>query len=480
LVVEVIEEPREHRQVIAQAGSGKTQRIAELIADSVATGTPPGSIVATTYGVQAAQELRERILLVAGQRLGPMPGLSQMTVGTIHSVCLGLLKRHLPRYISYRLLTEAQVYLLVKENYHALGLDRVRLVDGPHAGDPLERTAWDLRAYLDVLTVLREGDVDWGKMPAPLKESCRRFKHLMRRERALDHTGLLHQALHALGDTDDEHCRRLRAHIVDNVRALYVDEYQDVNPIQERLIRAFVDLGVAVTTVGDGNQAIYGWRGCDVRYVTSFADRYHARVERLDTNYRSSPGVITAAHHLLGSQAGEQAMTAGGHQVTEAGDLQAGQFDNLQEEADYIVGRIQDMIGTPFQDRLDDPPRGLTYSDVAVLCRSVRQSAGAIVEALTAAGIPCRVSGLGGLFAAPEVRAVVASFLFLADRPELVREGGKVVGRRVVTAGDVVQAWRDADLGLSAAETAGGAAYLVEQKARYGQKLVGAGGDGNG
>ena len=460
-----------HRQIIAGAGSGKTERIAGLIVESLSAGTPPEAIVATTYGVQAAQELRERILLIAGQRLGPMPGLSQMSVGTIHSVCLALLKRHLPRYASYRLLSDAQVYLLVKDHFHDLGLDQVRLVDGPHVGDPLEMTIWDLRAFVEVLSVLREGDVDWGQVPAPLRASCRRYRDLMRRERALDHTGLLHQTLQALGNADDEDCRRLRRHIADTVQEIYVDEYQDVNPVQERLIQAFADLGATITTVGDPNQAIYGWRGCDVRYVTSFAERFGAAVERLDNNYRSSAGVIAAAQSIIGSvmggQAGGGAILAAGHQVTEEGDLQAGRFEEPHAEADFIVGRIRDLVGAPFEDRRNDAPRGLTYGDIAVLCRSVRQSAGAVVEALAAAGIPHRVSGLGGLFAAPEVRAVVKSFLFLAGRPELIREGRRVVSRRAVTADDVAQAWRQADVGFSDTEIAAGITYLEEQQTRY-------------
>ena len=460
-----------HRQIIAGAGSGKTERIAGLIVESLSTGTPPEAIVATTYGVQAAQELRERILLIAGQRLGPMPGLSQMTVGTIHSVCLALLKRHLPRYASYRLLSDAQVYLLIKDHFRDLALDEVRLVDGPHVGDPLERTVWDLRAFLDVLSVLREGDVDWGQVPAPLRASCRRYRDLMRRERALDHTGLLHQTLQALENADDEECRRLRRHIADTVQEIYIDEYQDVNPVQERLIQAFADRGATITTVGDPNQAIYGWRGCDVRYVTSFAERFSASVQRLDNNYRSSAGVIAAAQSIIGSvmggQAGGGAILAAGHQTTEEGDLQAGRFADPNAEADFIVGRIQDLIGTSFEDRKNDAPRGLTYGDIAVLCRSVRQSAGAVVQALAAAGIPHRVSGLGGLFAAPEVQAIVKSFLYLAGRPELIREGRSVVGRRTVTADDVAQAWRQADVGFSDAEIVAGIAYLEDQRTLY-------------
>jgi len=454
-----------HRQIIARAGSGKTQHISELVVERLKEGSPPESIMAIAYGVQAAQELKERILLVAGQKLGPTPGLSQMTVGTIHSICLALLKRHLPRYASYRLLSDAQVYLLLKKNFRTLELGHIRLVDGPHVGDPIENNVWDVRVLMDVLAVLREGDIDWGKVPRPLKNACRKYKELMRRERALDHTGLLQNAVQALENTEDEHCQSLRRYIAETVQHLYVDEYQDVNPVQERLIQTFADLGVCVTTVGDPGQAIFGWRGCDARYVTTFTERYGGQQERLDSNYRSSPAVIAAAQSFLEPQSGT--MDAAGHQRTDASDLQAGQFADPQQEAQFVVRRVQELLGTPFQDQRDGPLRGLTYSDMAVLCRSVHQSAGPIVAALTAAGIPCQVSGLGGLFAAVEVQAVVKSFLFLADCPELVRQGNKIVGRQAVTAEAVAQAWREAELGFSSTGIDAGVAYLQTQKALY-------------
>lgn len=454
-----------HRQITARAGSGKTQRIASLVAESLQQGTPPEGIVAITYGVQAAQELKERILVVAGQTLGPVPGLTQMTIGTIHSVCLALLKRHLPRYASYRLFSDAQVYLLLKQHYHELGLDQVRLIDGPQVGDPLENNIWDLRVLQDALAVLREGDIDWGHVSEPLRQVCRNYKELMHRERALDYTGLLQSTVQALANTKDEHCCNLRRHIAETVQHLFLDEYQDVNPIQERLIQIFADLGASVTTVGDPSQAIFGWRGCDARYVTTFAARYGGQQEQLENNYRSSPGIVVAAQSFSEPQAG--VMQAAGHQRTEEGDLQAGQFADTEEEAQYVVRRVQELLGTPFQDHRDGPRRGLTYSDMAVLCRSVHQSGGAIVEALQAAGIPCQVTGLGGLFAAAEVQAVVKSFLFLADCPEVVRQGSKIVGRQEVTADDVAQAWRQANLGFGDARIEVGMAYLQRMKEHY-------------
>ena len=441
--------------------------------------------MAITYGVQAAQELRERILLIAGQELGPAPGLSQMTIGTIHSVCLALLKRHLPRFASYRLLSDAQVYLLLKQNFRALGLDKVRLQDGPQAGNLLDNSIWDLRVLMDVLAVLREGDIDWGHVPKPLKQACHNYKELMHKQHALDHTGLLQSAVQALQNTKDEHCCNLRRYLAETVQYLYIDEYQDVNPIQERLIQTFADLGASVVTVGDPAQAIFGWRGCDARYVTTFAQRYGGQQERLENNYRSSPGIVEAAQRFLVPEADEQivgTMRAAGHQQTEAGDLQAGQFADTEEEAQYVARRMQELLGTPFQDKRDGPWRGLTYSDMAVLCRSVSQSAGPIVTALTAAGIPCQVAGLGGLFAAPEVQAVVKSFLFLAGCPEIIRQGsktqgsktqgskargGKFVDTQEVTADDVAQAWRKANLGFSDAGIEAGVAYLQQQKALY-------------
>lgn len=458
---EQADENKIHRQITAGAGTGKTERIARLIVEQLQAGVAPEQMVALTYGVQAARELKERIQTVAAQTMGQRPALSQMAVGTIHSVCLALLKQFVPRYASFRLLSEAQVFLLLKKHFRDLALGDVRLVDGPMTGETLTRSVYDLRALQDVLAVLREGDIDWSQVPRPLFESCQRFQALMRQERALDYPGLLRATVRALENTTDPDCLRLRAHIQTTVRAAFFDEHQDINFIQERLVQVFADLGAAVTVVGDGQQAIFGWRGCDAEYMRTFAQRYGARTERLDRNYRSSAAVLAAAARFSVEGGVLQAASP---QASEPGDLSAARFPTPQAQAQSIVCRIQELLGTPFQDAAHSPPRGLSYSDMAVLCRSVRQSGAAIVAELEAAGIPYTVSGLGGLFAASEVQAVVTSFLFLSAQPRLVRERGRVVGRLVVTAEEVAQAWRAANLGFEEEAIVAAVAYLEEQR----------------
>ena len=109
-------------------------------------------------------------------------------------------------------------------------------------------------------------------------------------------------------------------------------------------------------------------------------------------------------------------MVAAGHQTWERGDLLALTFDDPDAEAAWIVDRIEHLRGVPFRDGPDSEPRGLSWSDCAVLFRSVAKDSGPVVEELRRRGIPFIVKGLNRLFDSPEIQAVVGIFRFVVRR----------------------------------------------------------------
>jgi DNA helicase-2/ATP-dependent DNA helicase PcrA len=170
--------------------------------------------------------------------------------------------------------------------------------------------------------------------------------------------------------------------------------------------------------VGDDDQTIYQWRGSQVSNIITFDRRYHdVRQVTLDDNFRSSRGVVelgrSVAERIPAGERLPKAMVAAGHQRWERGDLLALAFDDPESEAVWIVDRIEELRGVSFHDRPDTEPRGLSWSDCAVLFRSVAKDSGPVVGELRRRGIPFIVKGLNKLFDSPEIKAVVGIFRFV-------------------------------------------------------------------
>jgi len=429
--------PEQNLQIIAGAGSGKTQVMAARVAELLSrTPNNPRSIVAFTFTDKAAAELKDRIYRLVREVHGDITGMAEMFVGTMHAYALNLLQSQLYRFLKFSVLTDVQTRLFIDRNSNKSGLTSVPVRTGPSAGQKLRRGI-DSRLYIQLLGILREDDVDWDEIPSEVVDALAAYRRLLEQHRYLDYSEILLAAVEALEDhaAQDE---PLRQFIGQNVRHVIVDEFQDVNPLQERLIRSLHDLGAVISTVGDDDQTIFQWRGSDIEGILTFHDRYEdVRRVTLDENFRSSPGVVEVGRRVAQRNDPsrlEKHMVAAGHQGFDRGDILALSFSDPAEEALWIAEQLKTLRGTAFQDTPDAEPRGLAWSDCAVLLRSVARSAEPIVNALKAAGIPHVVGGLNSLFEAPEITAAAMLFEYVAG---------------AVGASEVVDTWLAADLGLS-------------------------------
>jgi DNA helicase-2/ATP-dependent DNA helicase PcrA len=365
------------------------------------------------------------------ESLGNIPGLAEMFVGTIHAFALELLKSEVPKYLRFELLNEVQQGLFVDRHSTQSALTTCTDLQGT----PLRRYR-DTQRYLSALDILREADLDEKALDGcSLLDGLEAYSGLLEERSYLDYSAILEAAVDVL--TND---RALRGRLAERVRCVIVDEYQDVNPIQEAIVWSLHELGAKICVVGDDDQTICQWRGSDVENILTVETRYPG-VEQipLEENFRSSDGIVETARAFIAQnrQRLPKAMKPTGAQANEAGDIVALSFNTPEEEAQYIAETAKTLRGIAIRD--DDKERGISWSDMAVLLRSVKANAEPITAALTAAGIPYVVVGMTNLFGTAEAEAARQLFYFMASRTG-------------VDEGSIERAWQDADLGLDPAE----------------------------
>ena len=399
-------------QLIACAGSGKTevvaQRVARLLDPSATPRLVPANIIAFTFTEKAAAELKERIHRRCREAWGSISGLAEMYVGTIHAFALDLLKTEVPRFMKFDVLNEVQAGLFVDRYSKTSGLT----TSTDQSGRPLKRYV-DTKLYLDALSIIREGEpVENFLVGNSVYSGLEQYRHLLDYRARLDYAAILEEAVNVL--VNDEGVRR---RLAERVRHVIVDEYQDVNPIQEAIVRCLRDLGANICVVGDDDQTIYQWRGSDVTNILNFEQRYApVRQVRLEENFRSSQGVVETARDFIRQNAGRlpKEMKPTDAQVFESGDIVALAFPDPTQEAAWIVETMRQLHGVAIRE--DGGERGIAWSDMAVLLRSVRTNGQPITRALTAAGIPFIVAGMNNLFGTSEAEAARQLFYFMSGR----------------------------------------------------------------
>ena len=387
---------------------------------------------AFTFQEKAAAELKQRIDERCREQLGEVHGMAEMYVGTIHGFCLDLLKAEVPEYLKYDVLNEVQQPLFrgsqqSKERAHGDHPARracasaVRRYQPLHGGarHPARVRLW----FREIAGCFRDG-------------GARVYRALLGDDAYFDYAAMMERAVRVLEDHGE-----VRERLRERIKHVIVDEYQDVNPIQERVIRLLHDLGADACVIGDDDQTIHQWRGSDVENIITFEDRYPSVTSiRLQENFRSSPGVIDPAREFIAQNTHRlpKAMIPAAAQAYEEGDVAALRFDTPGDEAEWIVDTIRQLRGVAFRE--GDTERGLAYSDMAILLRSVRRNAQPITDALQAAGIPFVVSGMNNLFETAEAQAARELFYFVA---------GPGRQRAANTRADVLAAWFNAGLGIT-------------------------------
>ena len=383
-----------HVQIIAAAGSGKTEVVSQRVASLLAKGALAESIVAFTFTEKAAAELKERIRQRVTTRIGPSATdqLGRVYVGTIHGYCFRLLQTHVPRYETYTPLDPNQLTNLLYREQSQLKPKRL---------DPDGKLFRGIRAFKDSIDVVENELLDVEALPdSDFKESARAYYAMLERYRFMSFGTQIVLAVQALGDPE------MRAKATADLRHLIVDEYQDVNPAQEELIRLLAKpVGTAdVVVVGDDDQAIYQWRGSNVDNIVTFADRYESVTKfSLLVNRRSRPDIIELANGFACTIPDrlDKVMEAFRADAGPATSIAIG-YDDEETEADTLALEVETLHN-----------RGVRYQDIAILVRG-RAAYEKILDALDASGIPVQPGGRTGLFQQREAAVFGATFAWLA------------------------------------------------------------------
>ncbi|KUI44918.1 DNA helicase [Mycobacterium sp. IS-1590] len=445
-------------QIIACAGSGKTQVISQRIAKILGeSGVEPRNIIAFTFTEKAAAELKDRVLRLVEEQHGEVVGMAEMYIGTMHGYCLDLLQRLVPDTFKFSVLTEITARLLVDRNSRKSGLTACPTSS---AKTPTLRRFVHSRLYLQIASILREDIVDEDLVDQRVWECLDSYLRLLVEKAEFDFTEMINLAVSFLeADPDeDEDARTIHDHIQSDVKYVVVDEYQDVNALQERLVVGLVKYGANLCVVGDDDQTIYQWRGSQVANIINFSGRHQGvRQVTLAENFRSSRGIVelgrSVAERIPSADRLAKTMVSAESQQWDRGDILALIFDDEQAEASWICDRIEEMRGVPFIDAPGSVARGLSWSDFAVLFRSVAKDAGPLVEELQRRGIPYIVKGLNRLFESAEIIAVVGLFRFMT---------------REIDADTLSQLWDVADL-VPDFELWPGAVAILEEGRNFGR-----------
>ena len=376
--------------VVAGAGSGKTRvlthRIAHLVDEH---GAAPASVLAITFTNKAAGEMAERVNRALGR------SATGMWVMTFHAACARILRAEATR-IGFRQSfsiydSSDQVRLVRSIIEDDLGKDSKRYpARGVHAriSDAKNR----------LISAEQFADDSDGYFDTTVGEVYLRYQSRLLEAGAMDFDDLLVHTANLL-----EQIPEAREKWQTAFKHVLVDEYQDTNHAQYRLIRSLAAGHQSIFVVGDSDQSIYSWRGADIRNILDFEKDFpNARTIRLEQNYRSTQHILDAANAVIEHNEGRQEKRLWS-ELGQGEPVRVVECQDERSEARFVVGQIARVIG-----------EGGSLRDVAVFYRTNAQSR-ALEEALRQADVPYRIIGGTGFYDRQEIKDALAYLRAIAN-----------------------------------------------------------------
>ena len=370
--------------VLAGAGTGKTRVITFRIAYMLASGIDPKSILGLTFTNKAAREMRERLAaLVDGV------SASEVTLGTFHSFCVKILRheiRHLGYLPSFTIADSADQQGLFKQAVASLGWSK----DECHLDSLVNCiSSWKNR-LLPPQEARNLAETDHEVMASVLYFA---YQELLMLQNMVDFDDMI-MLVYRLFSEHPEILQKYR----DRYIYLMVDEYQDTNAAQFKVIKMLAGDRCNLCVVGDDDQSIYGWRGAEIDNILDFPNIFPGTCEiKLEQNYRSTNKILDAANAVIRTNAARHDKQLWS-QLGEGADLIAVNAENSEKESDFIAGMIRQKMG-------EDPQ--LKYSDFAILYRSNHLSR-ELENALRQSEIPYTLVGGQEFYSRKEIKDAVA------------------------------------------------------------------------
>jgi len=373
--------------ILAGAGSGKTRvlthRIAYLIEEKEVN---PWNILAITFTNKAAGEMRERVDSLVGF------GAESIWVSTFHSTCVRILRRyieHLGYTTSFSIYDSDDQKTLMKQVFKTLDIDTKQYKERSVLGI--------ISSAKDKLISPEEFLLNAGQdfRQKKVGEIYREYQNQLKKNNALDFDDLIVKTVE-LFQNDSQ----ILDYYQERFRYIMVDEYQDTNTAQFKLISLLASKYGNLCVVGDDDQSIYRFRGADIENILSFEQTFPgARVIKLEQNYRSTQNILDAANSVIRHNRGRKEKslwTANG-----TGDeILFKQFDDARDEADYIARQIRDSE--------------FSYQDQAVLYRTNAQSR-LLEERCIFYNVPYRLVGGVNFYQRKEIKDILAYLKTVAN-----------------------------------------------------------------
>ena len=369
--------------ILAGAGSGKTRvlthRIAYLIEEM---GVNPWNILAITFTNKAAGEMRQRVDDLVGF------GSESIWVSTFHSACVRILRRYIDR-LGY----DNRFTIYDTDDQKTLMKEVCRKVD-------LDTKRFKERMLLSVISSAKnemimpeEFELNAGGDFAQqqIAKAYREYDAQLRANNALDFDDLLVKTVQLLDTQPD-----VRESYQERFRYIMVDEYQDTNTVQFKLVSLLAGKYRNLCVVGDDDQSIYKFRGANIRNILDFEKEFpDARVIKLEQNYRSTGNILNAANGVICNNKGRKDKTL----WTDNGEgekITLMQFDTAYDEAEFIAEDIRENVS-----------EGASYNDSAILYRTNAQSR-MFEEKFVAMNIPYKIVGGINFYARKEIKDILA------------------------------------------------------------------------
>lgn len=373
--------------VLAGAGSGKTKIITERISHLVTKeGVSPHRILAVTFTNKAANEMRERVSHLIPDRA------RSLWIGTFHSTALRILKRDIDKLPgfdrNFAIYDDADQVRLIKECMARLNI-------GERGLEPrFVRTRIDRAKNRGG----KPGDTGNDELDEHLSNIYELYEKEMRKLNALDFGDLLHVTVRLF----EERPEVLEAY-QEQFRHILVDEYQDTNHVQYRIVRMLSGKHQNIFVVGDDNQSIYGWRGADISNILNFEKDFpSSSIIKLEKNYRSTKNILNAANGLITKNRNRHEKNLWTDNP-EGEKLSYYEAVDEREEARYVVSGIE-----------SEASGGRSYRDIAVFYRTNNQSR-VIEEELLRRDVPYTIVGATGFYQRAEIRDLTAFLRVIAN-----------------------------------------------------------------
>ena len=398
---------------LACAGSGKSRTLAYKIAYLISRGEEPESIIAFTFTEKAAESIKRRVA-EALRKFGLSENIvGAMFIGTLDAFCQKLLGDINAKYRQFDILDQNRLVLYVMSRQYKLGLKNGkgyfnRIKEFTDAWQTMHNENIDLK--------------DIEKYDTELFNSLSCLSDSMSADGYMDFSFAIYLAVQELKKIEKKECS-----YIEKFKYLFVDEYQDINPIQEEFIKTLSEFLDMLFVVGDDDQSIYGWRGANVQNILTFKDRYKdVKIHKLLVNFRSTKAIVETANGFVQKTIPFERLPKEikYHQNGNIQDLRNLWFQTREDEAKWVAQRIKSLIGTTYieynSDGTEKSRRGLTYSDFAVLIRSIRSQQDEnkdvqFVNAMRELDIPVKTSGEGGIFDRPYAQCILEIMELLRD-----------------------------------------------------------------